>query len=113
MSEKTKQFYKDFAQSMGAVRKEMPAQVKGFGALFEGTMAAGALGVKEKELIAMAIGLALQCVPCVALHVKKCLGAGATREEILDAAGVAVMMRGGPCYTYLPEVIAALDACDA
>ena len=113
MSEKTKQFYQEFTQGMSAARKELPDQVKGFGALFESTMAEGQLSVREKELIAMSIGLALRCVPCIALHVKKCLAAGATREQIMEAAGVAVMMQGGPCYTYLPEVVNALDACGA
>ena len=43
-------------------------------------------------------------------HVQAALNAGATREQILEAAGVAVMMQGGPTYTYLPRVMEALDA---
>ena len=43
-------------------------------------------------------------------HVKKCLDLGATKEEILDAASVAVMMQGGPSFTYLPKVLQALEA---
>ncbi len=43
------------------------------------------------------------------LHVQKCLQAGATRAQILEAAGVVVMMRGGPSYTHVPEIIHALD----
>ena len=113
MSDKTKEFYGDFAKSMGELRKEMPEAIKGFGTLFESTMGAGKLTVREKELIAMAIGLAMRCAPCILLHVKKCLAAGATREEILEAAGVAVMMQGGPSYTYLPEVLHALNACQS
>ena len=36
--------------------------------------------------------------------------AGANREQILETASVAVMMSGGPGYTYLPRVVEALDA---
>ena len=36
--------------------------------------------------------------------------AGATKEEILEAAGVAVMMQGGPGYVHLPLIIKALEA---
>ena len=38
--------------------------------------------------------------------------AGATREQVLEAAGVAIMMQGGPTYTYLPKVVEALDALE-
>ena len=44
---------------------------------------------------------------------KASLAAGATREQIIDAASVAVMMQGGPTYTYLPRVFEALDALKA
>jgi alkylhydroperoxidase/carboxymuconolactone decarboxylase family protein YurZ len=45
--------------------------------------------------------------------VKKCLDAGATREEILESAGVAVMMGGGPAYTHIPMVIESLDELES
>jgi alkylhydroperoxidase/carboxymuconolactone decarboxylase family protein YurZ len=56
------------------------------------------------------MGLALRCDPCVYAHVEKALRAGATREQVLETAAVAVMMQGGPAYTYLPKVVEALDA---
>jgi alkylhydroperoxidase/carboxymuconolactone decarboxylase family protein YurZ len=43
-------------------------------------------------------------------HVEKALKAGATREQVMEAAGVVVMMQGGPAYTALPKVVEALDA---
>ena len=66
-----------------------------------------------KELIALAIGLALRCENCMYAHIQACLRAGATREQVLEAAGVAVLMQGGPTYTYLPRVVEALDALSA
>jgi alkylhydroperoxidase/carboxymuconolactone decarboxylase family protein YurZ len=45
--------------------------------------------------------------------VEKAFKAGATREQIVETAGVAVMMQGGPTYTYLPKLIEAMDALDA
>jgi len=113
MSEEAKAFYEQFARDFAAMRQQTPAAVSGFGALFGAVMKDGALSLKHKELIALAIGLALRCEPCILLHVKKCVEAGATRAEVLDAAGVAVMMQGGPSYTHIPNVIAALDACGA
>ena len=76
-------------------------------------MHGGTLDVKQKELIALGIGIAVRCEPCIYSHVQSAVKAGATRAEILDAAGVALMMSGGPGYTYLPRVVEALDALDA
>lgn len=85
---------------------------KAFGPFFQGLMkdtsADGGLSVKHKELIALAIGVASRCEPCIYAHVEKCLKAGATDREVMDAAGVAVMMGGGPTYTYTTVVAAAL-----
>ena len=68
-----------------------------------------ALIVVEKEFVAMGIAAAKQCEPCIKLHAKKCLDAGATREEILEAAGVAVMIGGDPAYTQIPMIIESLN----
>jgi AhpD family alkylhydroperoxidase len=85
---------------------------KAFGPFFQGLMtdgsAEGGLSVKHKELIALSIGVASRCEPCIYAHVEKCLKAGATPREVMDASGVAVMMGGGPAYTYTPVVATAL-----
>jgi AhpD family alkylhydroperoxidase len=111
MSEDTKAFYERYPQDMKKVQAMIPDTIKGFGALFQGSMKEGRLPVKTKELIALAIGLAVRCEPCINLHVKKCLEAGATAEEIMEAAAVAVMMQGGPSLTHLPVVVNAIEAC--
>ena len=59
---------------------------------------------KFKELIALSIAVAMYCESCIAFHVHDALKAGASRGEILEALGVAIMMGGEP---------AAMYACDA
>lgn len=110
MSTNAQHYYENVAAAMKPVRAEMSEIVKGFGAMHQAALKPGALTLVEKELIALAIGLAVRCENCVYSHIQACLKAGATREQILDAAGVAVMMQGGPTYTYLPRVIEAVDA---
>jgi AhpD family alkylhydroperoxidase len=103
----------DFFEAWQADRQKMKEQTpeiaKAFGGFYQAMMKEGALSVREKELIALAIGLALRCTPCIHLHVQGCLKAGATREQVLEAAGVAVMMQGGPTFTHVPEVLHTLD----
>ncbi|NIA03985.1 MAG: carboxymuconolactone decarboxylase family protein [Nitrospiraceae bacterium] len=68
----------------------------------------GALKVKQKELIALAVGLAKQCKWCIAFHTKGALDAGATRQEILETAWVTVLMGGGPTLAHMKYVLDAL-----
>ena len=75
-------------------------------------MAQGALNAKTKELIALGIAVADHCVPCIRAHTSGCLEEGATRDEIMEAASVAVVMAGGPAYVHLPVVVETLDTLE-
>ena len=113
MTTDAKQFYEDWPRRMSLAKAEAPEAMKGFGTLFQAVMGQGELAVREKELIALGIGMALRCDPCVMAHVEKAVKAGASRKQIMETAGVVVMMQGGPGYTYLPKVVEALDALEA
>jgi AhpD family alkylhydroperoxidase len=79
-----------------------------FQAIMKDSTAEGGLSAKQKELIALGIGVTSRCEACIYAHVEKCLKAGASPREIMDASGVAVMMGGGPVYTYTTVVSSAL-----
>ncbi|MHC1688897.1 MAG: carboxymuconolactone decarboxylase family protein [Methanothrix sp.] len=55
----------------------------------------GALSAKDKSLIALACSVALRCEHCTKRHLESARRAGAGREEILEAAGVAALVRMG------------------
>ncbi|MDX9911407.1 MAG: carboxymuconolactone decarboxylase family protein [Phycisphaerales bacterium] len=109
MTGHAKTHYETWAGTMGAMKAQAPAIAQGFGAMFQRLMGEGALSVREKELIAAAIGLATRCEPCVYAHVEKAVKAGATREQLLEMAGVVVVMQGGPGYVHVPELIDAME----
>ena len=113
MESQVAMFFQQWPEDQGRIKELAPEIVRGFGGLFQATMKEGALTVREKELIALGIGLAVRCVPCINLHVRKCLNAGATAAQIIEAAGVAVMMQGGPSFTHVPEVVRALEHLEA
>lgn len=112
MENEAKEFFEKFKNDISRMKEQTPDTVNGFAALFGKVMKDGALSVLEKELVALGIGVAQRCVPCIRLHVQKCLDAGATREQILEAASVAVMMAGGPAYTHIPIVMDALEVLE-
>jgi len=103
-------FLEKFKGDLEKMKQAAPDMVKGFGGLFLNVMKDGALKKKEKELVALGIAVAQRCEPCIRLHVQKSIEAGNSPAEILEAAGVAVMMQGGPAYTHIPVVIEALEA---
>ncbi len=94
--------------SLAEIQRELPEVANSFGALFLQIMKEGALTMKHKELIALGIAVALQCEACIRIHVEKCRAAGCSKQEILEASSVAVMMQGGPAYTHIPIVLDAL-----
>lgn len=54
----------------------------------------GALSLKNKRLIALACGLQSGCTRCVQGQTKDAIAAGATKDEVLEAVSVAVIMGG-------------------
>jgi AhpD family alkylhydroperoxidase len=76
--------------------------------MFNFLMQDGALTVREKELIALGIAVAETCKPCLRVHIDKCIEAGVTDDEIIEAAGVAVMMCGGPACMQINEIVSIL-----
>jgi len=112
MENEAKEFFEKFKNDISRMKEQTPDTVNGFAALFGKVMKDGALSVREKELVALGIGVAQRCVPCIRLHVQKCLDAGATREQILEAASVAVTMAGGSAYTHIPIVMDALEVLE-
>jgi alkylhydroperoxidase/carboxymuconolactone decarboxylase family protein YurZ len=55
----------------------------------------------------------VHCDGCIAFHVHDALEAGATRSDILDTIGVAVMMGGGPSVVYGTDAYRALEEFEA
>ncbi|MFO8036073.1 MAG: carboxymuconolactone decarboxylase family protein [Anaerolineales bacterium] len=95
-------------ESMHEFSKEGPDIMAGFQKCHEAAASDTALSGKMKELIALAIGITVRCDGCIAFHVHDALEAGATKEEIVDTIGVAIMMGGGPAVVYGSAALEAL-----
>jgi AhpD family alkylhydroperoxidase len=102
-------FFEAWQADRQKMKTQAPMLSAAFGTFYQALMKEGALSVREKELIALGIGMATLCTACISLHTRGCLKAGATRAQILEAAGVAIMMQGGPAFTHMPELLASLD----
>lgn len=96
-------------RGMGDLSAAIPGTMAPFGQLVEGASQSGALDRKTKELVALAIAACVRCDPCIAHHSKAVVDAGATRAEVAEVLGVAILMGGGPAVAYS---VAALEAFD-
>lgn len=96
-------------RNMRSLTSAQPAVMEAFTGLHKAAVATGALDTKTKEMMALAISITARCDDCIAYHTHDALEAGATREEIADSIGVAVLMGGGPSMLYAAHAIEALD----
>ena len=99
----------DLKTSVGRLSKGIPDTMKGFAAMREAAHAEGALEPKTKELIAMAIAIAVRCDGCIASHTNGAEMHGASREEVLETLSMAVLMGGGPSVVYAAQALDAFD----
>jgi len=115
MNDTTKQatFYPDRLSNVQTNSKMLavaqPAVMQTFEKLHMAGVATRELDRKTKELIALAISVVVRCDDCIPWHIRDSLEAGASREEIADALGVAILMGGGPAMVYASHAIEAVD----
>jgi AhpD family alkylhydroperoxidase len=104
---------REMKRHRGELAAGQPDVMKAFAALSDAASAPGKLDVKTKELIALAIGVTNRCDECIAVHVQDALQAGATKQDVIETLGVAILMGGGPAVMYSTHAIAVLKEFEA
>jgi len=69
----------------------------------------GALPVRTKELMGLCASLVLRCDDCVTYHVIRCREEGCSREELLEAFNVSLVVGGSIVIPHLRRAVALLD----
>lgn len=109
MSKSYKEITDRISKNIAALAKENSDVFKGFQQMSKAAISDGALSAKQKELIALSIGVAQRCDGCIGFHVQNLIKMGVTREEVVEALGVNVYMGGGPALMYVAEALHAYD----
>lgn len=94
---------------LASLRTSTPGVMKAFHELGKAATADGALDAKTKELIALALGVAARCEPCIGFHAQALAKLGATRQEVDETLAVCTYMGGGPSLMYAASAVAAFD----
>ena len=82
-----------------------PKVMEAFWAFDKTAVADGAIPVKYKELIAVAVALTTQCPYCIDIHQGNARKAGATDAELVEAAMVAASLRAGAAVTHATHAL--------
>lgn len=92
------------------IGRSSPGTVRGYRELGNAGGARDLLGAKTRELIALAVAVTRQCDGCIVVHVDAAVKAGATRDEIAEALGVAIAVNAGAALIYSTRVLDAYAA---
>ena len=76
-----------------------------YGKVFE----EGALTVREKALIALAVAHTVQCPYCIDAYTDECLGKGADLEQMTEAVHVATAIRGGASLVHGVQMLEQVE----
>jgi AhpD family alkylhydroperoxidase len=100
----------DDLKRLGELKTLAPAEFKGFVAL-DAIVGRedGVIPLKYRELIALAVACTTQCPYCLDVHTRNAKRAGATREEVAEAAFLSAALRAGAAVTHGTLAIKLFD----
>ncbi len=95
---------------VGGLGKLTPETVKGYAQLGAAGEKTSHLDARTRELIALAVAVSLRCDGCITVHAETARKAGARKEEIAEALGVAISVNAGAALVYSTRTMDAFDA---
>jgi AhpD family alkylhydroperoxidase len=93
-------------KEMSAVNPDI---VKAYAGLHHANAKSTRLDARVRELIALGVAVSLRCDGCINAHTEAAIKAGATKEDIVDALCVAIMVNAGAALVYSARTIDAYD----
>jgi AhpD family alkylhydroperoxidase len=93
--------YPDTTRELHEKRRALaPEAYAAFRTFSQKVFADGALPVRTKQLIAVAVAHVTQCPYCIRGHTEAAMKAGASEPELMEAIWVAAEMRAGAAYAH-------------
>jgi len=106
-------YQKELQTRVAQVGRLSPETLKGYMALSQAGAKTDQLDAKTRELIALAVAVALRCDGCITVHTAQAVKLGATEAEVAEALGVAVAISAGAAMVYSARTLDALAAHQA
>tara|TARA_R100001143_G_scaffold58746_1_gene56833 strand:+ start:46248 stop:46610 length:363 start_codon:yes stop_codon:yes gene_type:complete len=83
--------------------------IKRFFNLDSNTYKDGALDTKTKELLGLVASTVLRCNDCIDYHLEQCAKSGSSKEEIIDALNVALVVGGSIVIPHLRHAVETIE----
>jgi alkylhydroperoxidase/carboxymuconolactone decarboxylase family protein len=93
----------------GEIARGAPGLAEKFFDYYGAVFAEGALTVREKSLIALAVAHAVQCPYCIDAYSKDALEKGSNLDEMTEAVHVAAAIRGGASLVHGVQMLNHVD----
>lgn len=100
------EYSKDNLKQLKKIGEGAPESMRAFQSLSTAAFDDGALPKKIKELIAVAVAISKECPYCMDIHGASARQAGATEEELAEAAFIAAAIGAGAAMTHATHVFA-------
>lgn len=100
-------YLQQLLENIGKIAELSPDTVKGYQTLSAAGRGTNHLDEKTRQLISLACAVTTRCDGCITVHTGLAIKAGATKEEIAEALGVAVGMNAGAALVYSARVMDA------
>ena len=104
------EYQQQLLANIAEIGKISPEIVRGYRGLSDAGKKTAVLDAKTRELIALAVAVTRQCDGCITIHTNAALKEKATREEIVEALGVAIAVNAGAALVYSARVMDAYVA---
>lgn len=72
----------------------------------------GALPAQTKELLGLVASAVLRCNDCIDYHLEQCAKSGSTKEEMIDALNVALVVGGSIVIPHLRHSVTTIEALE-
>ena len=103
------EFYTETGKDRDRFDQGLPEVMAAYSAFRKGVYRDGALSLKVKRLIALALGLQAGCTRCTIGQTKDAVATGATKAEVLEAVSVAIVMGGTAASAESWRVVKVLE----
>jgi AhpD family alkylhydroperoxidase len=91
------------------LREEFPDSINAYLNYTTKVKSSGQLDEKQKAIIMVALSLQSKCEMCISMNTGAAIEAGATKEEIMEAAMLSVAMGGGTIMMYMKFILNEFD----
>ena len=104
------EYQKQIGAQLTDFMKMTPDSVRGYQTLSNANAKNSHLGEKVRQLISLAVAVTTHCDGCITVHSDAAVKAGASKEEIAEALGVAMAMNAGSALIYSLRTMDAVNA---